>query len=267
MAENAPVFAGSIPGNYHKYLVPLVFDVYAIELAAMVAVPNDGAVLELACGTGVVTRHLRASLPGTARLMATDFNPGMLEISQDQLSAVDGIEFQVADGTDLPFEDASFDAIVCQFGIMFFPDKAQGYGEAMRVLKPGGRLYFSVWDAIEHNGLFKSTHEAAMALSSDITFMAMPFSYSDISTIKAALELAGFRGMDITVQPRESQADNVNDIVMGIVEGSPLAAELETQGLFEAGREAVAAALTTALGDGPITVPMQAIVFAATKPM
>ena len=137
----------------------------------------------------------------------------------------------------------------------------------MRVLKPGGRLYFSVWDAIEHNGLFKLTHEAAMALSSDITFMAMPFSYSDISTIKAALELARFRGMDITVQPRESQADNVNDIVMGIVEGSPLAAELETQGLFEAGREAVAAALTTALGDGPITVPMQAIVFAATKPM
>ena len=105
-----------------------MFDVYAIELAAMVAVPNDGAVLELACGTGAVTRHLRASLPGTARLMATDFNPGMLDIAQDQLSAVDGIEFQVADGTDLPFEDASFDAIVCQFGIMFFPTRRKAMG-------------------------------------------------------------------------------------------------------------------------------------------
>jgi SAM-dependent methyltransferase len=199
-------------------------------------------------------------------LVATDFNPGMLEIAQDQLSAVDGIEFQVADGTDLPFEDASFDAIVCQFGIMFFPDKAQGYAEAMRVLRPGGRLYFSVWDTLEHNIISKLTHETAMALSSDITFMAMPFSYNDISIIKASLELAGFGGMDIAVQPRESQADNVNDIVMGIVAGSPLAAEFESRGRFEEGCEAVAAALTAGFGDGPITIPMQAIVFAATKP-
>lgn len=267
MAESAPVFAGSIPDNYNQYLVPLFFDGYASDLAGKVDVPGGGAVLELACGTGAVTKHLRASLPSTTRLVATDLNPGMLETAQSALSTVEGVEFQVADGTDLPFEDASFDAVVCQFGVMFFPDKAQGFSEAARVLKPGGRLYFSVWDSLEHNSLAKLAHETAMSLSPEISFMAMPFDYSDVSTIKATLESTGFRGMEIFVQPRESRAGSPSDAVMGIVAGSPLAAELEARNLMEQGREAVESALKSAYGDGPIAAPMQAIVFVATKPI
>ena len=267
MAQSAPVFAGSIPGNYDRYLVPMLFDGYASDLAAKLDAPRDGAVLELACGTGAVTRHLRASLPGTARLVATDLNPGMLETAQVALGAVEGIEFQVADGTDLPFEDASFDAVVCQFGVMFFPDKALGFSEAARVLKPGGRLYFNVWDSLEHNDLSKLVHETAAGLSPEITFMAMPFGYCNVSAIKATLESAGFRGMEISVQPGETRAGTVNDAVMGIVAGSPLAAELEARNLLEQGSAAVESALRSAYGDGPVVAPMQAIVFVAAKPV
>lgn len=246
MTENAPVFAGSIPGNYNQYLVPLLFDGYARDLAGRLDVPSVGAVLELACGTGAVTKHLRAQLPRETRLVATDLNPGMLETAQRVLGTVEGVEFEVADGTDLPFEDASFDAVVCQFGVMFFPDKARGFSEAARVLKPGGRLSFNVWDSLEHNSFCKVVHETAISLSPELTFMATPFGYHDVSSIKTELESVGFLGMEISVQPRTSQANSVNDVVMGLVAGSPLAAELEARDLTDQGREAVESALQSA---------------------
>jgi SAM-dependent methyltransferase len=268
MTEKAPVFAGSIPGNYQRYLVPLLFDGYASDLAGQVDVPSTGAVLELACGTGAATKHLRASLPNTVRLVATDLNPGMLETAQGALAEIEGIEYQVADGNDLPFEDSTFDAVVCQFGVMFFPDKALGFSEAARVLKPGGRLHFSVWDSLEHNDVCNLIHETASRLCPEnpITFMAMPFGYNDVSEIKTTLEAAGFRGMDICVQPRESCANSSKDIVMGAVAGSPLAAELEERSLTEQGQTSIETALKSSYGDGAIAAPMQAIIFAASKP-
>ena len=267
MSENAPVFAGSIPGNYHQYLVPLIFEDYAADLAKQIKVPSGGSVLELACGTGVVTKHLRGVLPASTRLVATDLNPGMLETAQRMLSAVKGIEFQIADGTDLPFDDASFDAVVCQFGVMFFPDKSRGFSEAARVLKPGGRLHFNVWDSLEYNAYGKLVHEVMLSLSPDLTFMAMPFGYCDIRTIRAALEAAGFREIEDSIQFRDSQASSANDIVMGLVAGSPLAAELEARALTAQGREAVKSALIAKYGEGPISAPMQAVVFMAAKPL
>ncbi len=267
MVESAPLFAGSIAGNYNKYLVPLLFDGYASDLAGTLDVPVGGAVLELACGTGALTRHLRASLASSTRLLATDLNPGMLETAESELSTVEGIEFQIADGTDLPFEDGSFDAVVCQFGVMFYPDKAQGFAEAARVLKPGGRLHFNVWDSLEHNSSTKVVHDAVTALSPEITFLATPHGYNDISSIKTTLETAGFRGLEISVRPRRSRAASVNDVVVGFVAGSPLAAELESRDLVDEGREAVASALISAYGDGPFAAPMQAIVFIAAKPI
>jgi len=267
MSENVPVFAGSIPENYNQYLVPLLFDAYGADMVKKLEVPALGSVLELACGTGAVTKYLRDALVDSIRLVATDLNPGMLEIAQSSLSDSNGIEFQVADGTSLPFEETSFDSVVCQFGVMFFPDKYQGFAEAARVLKPGGRLHFSVWDSLKHNALSKLVHETATDLSPEISFMATPFSYCDISDIKATLESAGFRGMEISVQPRESEARSVDDVVMGLVAGSPLAAELENRGLMGEGRDAVESALISKYGDGPISAPMQAVVFIAEKPM
>jgi ubiquinone/menaquinone biosynthesis C-methylase UbiE len=187
--------------------------------------------------------------------------------SVHQTRGTPGIEFQVADGTDLPFEDASFDAVVCQFGVMFFPDKVRGFSEAARVLRPGGQLHFSVWDSLEHNSICKLVHEATLSISPDdpITFMALPFSYCDVSDIKETLEAAGFADIAVDVQSRKSRADSTRDVVMGMVAGSPLAAEFEERGLTDQGRIAIESALISKYGEGEISAPMQAIIFSASK--
>lgn len=267
MADSGPVFAGSIPANYNRYMVPMLFEAYARGIANRIDIPNEGRVLELACGTGAVTKQLRASLANTVHIVATDLNPGMLDVAQKALGAEAAIEFKIADGTDLPFKDASFDAVVCQFGVMFFPDKFQGFTEAARVLRPGGRLYFSVWDTIDHNGFSKLVHETAISVSPEITFMSMPFSFNDVSAIKTLLESAEFCEMDFSVQPREFRADSIDNAVSGVVDGSPLGAEFEASNLMEEGRKAMKSAFRSKYGDGPVLDTMQAIVIEAAKPI
>src|SRR6188508_2038428 len=144
------VFAGSIPKLYDTHLVPLIFEPYATDLANRLGSRPLSRVLEIAAGTGVVTRAIAARLPESVAIIATDLNQAML----DQAAAVGTqrkVEWRQADAMKLPFEDASFDAVVCQFGVMFFPDKPGAFAEARRVLKPGGLFVFNVWDAIEHN--------------------------------------------------------------------------------------------------------------------
>src|SRR6266404_4632332 len=139
MTRNATdkFFAGSIPKLYESYLVPLIFEPYAADIAGRLASRSPGRVLEIAAGTGVVTRALVSTLPDRTAIVATDLNQTML----DQ-AAVTGtrrpVEWRQADAMQLPFTDGAFDAVVCQFGVMFFPDKPKAFAEARRVLKPGG---------------------------------------------------------------------------------------------------------------------------------
>ena len=137
MVTTDKVFAGSIPELYDRYLVPLIFDPYALDLAKRIAKTEPHDVLETAAGTGVLTRAIAARLPAQARIVATDLNQPMLNHAKARQSHDDRIEWKQADALALPFEDQSFDAVACQFGAMFFPDKVQGYKEARRVLKPG----------------------------------------------------------------------------------------------------------------------------------
>jgi ubiquinone/menaquinone biosynthesis C-methylase UbiE len=159
MADQAAQFVGTIPENYDRGLGPHVFVDYAADLVRRVASGSPSKVLELAAGTGIVTRMLRDALPASAHLLATDLNPPMLEVARKKFNAGDKIVFQPADATALPFEDAAFDAIACQFGVMFFPDKDKSYREAYRVLSPGGRYLFNVWDAFEYNPFARIAHE------------------------------------------------------------------------------------------------------------
>ena len=146
------VFAGSIPELYERFLVPLIFESYALDLAATAGENQTArAVLETAAGTGVLTRAIASALPAQARMTVTDLNQPMLDHAKSRQPADSRITWRQADALALPFEDGSFDAVACQFGAMFFPDKVQGYKEARRVLKPGGHFFFSVWDTIEAN--------------------------------------------------------------------------------------------------------------------
>lgn len=150
MAASDALFAGSIPDIYDRLLVPLIFEPYASDLAKRVAEAKPQLVLETAAGTGAVTRALASSLKD-ARIVATDLNQPMLDHARSRQSGDKRIEWRQADALELPFKDQTFDAVACQFGLMFLPDKVQGYREARRVLKPSGRFFFSVWDRISEN--------------------------------------------------------------------------------------------------------------------
>src|SRR5713101_4967208 len=144
-------FSGSIPAAYDRYLGPMLFPPYAEDLAARLQLAKNGSVLELACGTGILTRALRTHLPSTVKLTATDLNEPMFRHATAKFRKNEAVQWLQADACSLPFGDRMFDAVVCQFGIMFVPDKALAAREAHRVLKPGGLFFLNEWDEIEHN--------------------------------------------------------------------------------------------------------------------
>jgi ubiquinone/menaquinone biosynthesis C-methylase UbiE len=161
MSGNSAGFVGNIPDFYDNGLGPVIFEDYAAEMAKRAAALKPSNVLETAAGTGIVTRRLRDLLPAATRLTATDLNPPMLDVARGKFRPDEPVELKPADAQDLPFPDAGFDAVVCQFGIMFYPDKDKAYREVFRVLRPGGRYLFSVWDSHRYNPFGRIGNEVA----------------------------------------------------------------------------------------------------------
>jgi len=266
MSQDESLFGDSIVENYHRHLAPLIFEDYARDLAARVPLTASSHVLETACGTGVLTKHLQHALTNDGRLVATDINPSMLQIARANSNGHPGTEFQEADATTLPFDDNTFDVVVCQFGVMFFPDKDLGYREAARVLKPGGSFVFNLWDSLEHNPFPRCIHETVLAMAPDNPpgFLAVPFCHQDLSQIKVQLQRAGFTEIQISILPRESRAPSARDVVLGLVSGSPLAVQLAERKILDAAIEAAEAELVRRFGGGEITAPMQSMAIVAT---
>ncbi len=266
MSASDVAFTGSVPELYDRCLGPMLFEPFALELAERFR-GFEGRILETAAGTGRVTRALAEAAPGAA-IVATDLNDAMIARAAEVVSAPN-VEWRQADAQALPFEDAGFDAVVCQFGVMFFPDKAAGYAEARRVLRPGGRHVFSVWDAMEANEISQAAHDALGAAFPDDPpqFLArMPFGYHDQDAIRAGLAAAGFGRVEIDTVRRETRCDSVADAVMGLCQGSPMHAEIEAShpGQMDRAVAAVTRALSERFGEGPVTGQGQALVVTAT---
>ncbi|HYP87797.1 MAG TPA: class I SAM-dependent methyltransferase [Polyangiaceae bacterium] len=265
---NDATFAGSVPALYERYLVPLLFEPYAADLASRLAGMERGRLLELASGTGAVTSVLHQALPEVT-IVATDLNEGMLALNRSRAYG-DGVSWQTADAQRLPFEDASFDAVVCQFGVMFFPDKAASYREARRVLRDGGRYVFNVWNRVEDNEVtaIASRTVAALFPSDPPRFIERtPFGYFDVPTIIADVEGAGFVRVDVQTVEKVTIADSAESFAVGLCQGTPVRGEIEARDprrLDEATR-AVAAALTARFGNGPFDNRMSAHVVTAWR--
>jgi ubiquinone/menaquinone biosynthesis C-methylase UbiE len=259
-------FAGSIPAAYDRYLGPVLFQPYAEDLAARLNVDANGSVLELACGTGILTRVLRDGLPATARLVATDLNEPMFRNAAQKFRPDEAVEWQQADASSLPFDDETFDAVVCQFGIMFVPDKALSAREARRVLKPGGVFLFNVWDSMEHNDLGRIAHETISSFfeKDPPTFYQVPFGYYDHAEIKRVLEGAGFRDVGIEVVAKRGGASRPEDAAQGLVHGNPVAVAITERNpsLLPIITNAVGGALKKQFGER-VCAPMRAIVVEA----
>jgi len=262
-------FTGSIPDMYDRLLVPMIFEPYARDLAARVQALNPQSVLEIAAGTGAVTRAMAAGLPATTRIVASDLNQPMLDHAKAKQVGDARLTWQQADAQSLPFGDHGFDVVVCQFGAMFFPDKVRAYGEARRVLKPGARYIFNVWDKISENDFADEVMKALAVYFPDDPprFMARtPHGYHEPQPIRDALAAAGFTNVSIDAVNAVSRAASPLDAAIAYCQGTPWRNEIEARDasrLEDATRHA-AAALARRFGNGAIEGRIRAFVITAT---
>lgn len=264
MAEVAR-FVGSIPELYERHMGPVLFEPYAIDLASRVPA-GSRKILEVAAGTGRVTRHLLEDLPADGELVVTDLNPPMLDVARE-LSPDSRITWLPADAESLPFtDDANFDVVVCQFGIMFVPDKRQALSEMNRVLKPGGTLLINVWDELANNPMTKVVQDLAFAEFPDDPplFMLTPFSMPDPAKLRRLIEDAGFSDVRVETVPYIGVAASADDVATGLVRGNPLWNQLVERGADAPAFQAkVAEALRREFGDNPCRSALSAHVATA----
>ena len=266
MASTDAAFSGSIPQIYDRYLAELLFNDFARDIAVRTAAFSPKRILETAAGTGLATAVIVDLLPDAA-LTVTDLNQAMLDVAGQRVTSPK-VEFQAADAQSLPFGDGDFDAVVMQFGMMFLPDRAAGYREALRVLGPGGRFIFNVWDGINKSPVAEVVHDSMAALFPDDPpgfFTRVPWGYHDTARLEQDVRAAGFTDVGIATVAATSRADSPADAAIGLCQGTPLRAEIEARGDLDQATQAATEALIRRFGEGPIEQPLSAHAVTATK--
>ena len=262
------VFAGSIPSIYNRYMVPLLFGPYAEQVAERAQAFQPQRILETAAGTGVVTEALHRALPDS-KIVATDLNEPMLAEAARRVTSPN-VAFQPADALDLPFDDESFDLVVCQFGVMFFPDKVRGNAEARRVLRPGGRYLLVIWNEVGRNLATKVVGNALTDLFPDdpaAFYERLPFRYHDVEAIRTDLTAAGFEAIAIETVELRSRAASARDVAIAMTQGTPMRSEIEVRGpdALAAATDAAERALRQFENADGFEAPMSAHIVTATK--
>jgi ubiquinone/menaquinone biosynthesis C-methylase UbiE len=268
MTATDAIFAGSIPAIYDRYMVPLIFEPYAQLVARRAAQFGPLKILETAAGTGVVTKALSRAIPD-AEIIATDLNAPMLEQAAVQFGNP-RVRFEVANAQALPFRDASFDLVVCQFGVMFFPDKVKANSEARRVLRDGGRYMLVIWDKVERNLATLAAGRAVGDLfpSDSVRFYErVPFRYHDVGDIERDLLDAGFNDIEFETVELRSRAASAHDAAIGLVQGTPVRSDIEQIDASRLGEATDAAEKALLQYEGPdgFDAPMSAHLVTAIK--
>jgi ubiquinone/menaquinone biosynthesis C-methylase UbiE len=268
MTATDTMFAGSIPAIYDRYMVPLIFQPYAELVAERARTFGATHILETAAGTGVVTEALHRALP-EAEIVATDLNPPMLAEARRRVQSAT-VRFEQADAQILPFEDGSFDLVVCQFGVMFFPDKARGNSEARRVLRDGGHYLLVIWNSVDRNLATKVAGAAVAELFPDDAaafYERVPFRYHDQAMIEHDLRVAGFTDIAFETIELRSRAATARDAAIALTQGTPMRSEIELRGHDQLPRATQAATEALRQFEGPdgFDAPMSAHIVTATK--
>ena len=268
MVDTSANFSGSVPEYYDSCLGPAWFDAFAVDLAQRLPAKPPGDVLEIACGTGLVTRRVRERLDPTVRLVATDLSGAMLDYARGKLSDSKGIEWREADAVNLPFGDCEFGAVVCAFGVMFVPDKEAAFREACRVLKEGGIFLFNVWDRIDENPHVAANAEVVEGLfpgDEEMRFR-IPYEMHDPALLQRLLAQAYFG--DVKIEKKRLRLDRVSarTIAIGQIRGTPRSLLIEKRGVpLDEVVEKVTAALARIGGANPYRGPAQAVLVEARR--
>lgn len=265
-------FVGEIPENYDTYLGPFLFSFSAQDLAKRVEgmVPR-GEILEVACGTGISTEYLRKALRADMPIVATDLSDAMLQVARRKRGNLENVSYSVADAMNLPFEDGRFSAVVCQFGIMFFPDKKKGFAEMFRVTKPGGAIAFNVWDSLANNEVVRLGQEVIEKyfVNNPPAFIKIPFSFYDVDTIITLMKGAGYTDCKSEIVPGSFDNVSADHIARGLVTGNPTITEVKNRATVDVEEliGAVAKAIEERFGKGNPKVTLQEIAFTGVRPM
>ncbi len=264
------LFAGAIPDIYDTHLVPMIFAAYAEDLVQQVAPLEPMAVLETAAGTGALTRALAPRLPERASYVVSDLNRPMLDYAAGRQPDDHRIQWRQADAMHLPFDDGLFDVVCCQFGVMFLPDKVEGFREARRTLRDGGRFIFSTWDRIEENEFADSVTGTVSRVFPDnppVFFSRTPHGYHEVDRIEEDARRAGFRHVEVITIAKESKADDARMLAFAFCQGTPLRNELEARDASRLDEitHRTADDIERRFGPAPITGRMQAHIVVATR--
>lgn len=259
-------FSGAIPQHYDSKLAPMFFEPYAEDLAGRVPA-HAQRVLETATGTGVVTGHLLARLGPDARLFVTDRQEAMLDLARAKFGNDPRAEFRVADATTLPFDDRSVEAVLCQFGVMFFADRMAGLREARRVLTHDGVFLMSTWGRLADNPIARAAHDEVGRVlpHNPPAFMELPFSMHDRDEVTDLLHQAGFTYVRADIVDCIGESESAHHAATGLLCGSPLALELQERGIPDPRTlvDGLALRLADLGGLAPMRLPMRALVFTA----
>lgn len=255
-------FSGFIPEIYDRYAVPIYFEPYAADLVGRIEPSAVKSVLEIACGTGVVTSHLRKAMMPESILVATDVSNDMLEYARKKLHR-EKIEWMIADAAQLPFEDKSFDLIVCEFGYMFVPDKPKAFREAYRVLRPGGSLLFNTWDKLELNETSRIGRQLFIEFFGELPPESLlPFSMNDHNEIRALLTAAGFIDLKIETVSKKAIANSAMDAAISAAKGGLMYNEImkRNPAALPEFLQALFKEFSASFGEAPMIAPMRAVV-------
>jgi len=262
-------FSGTIAKVYDEVQGPVYFEPYAIETAIRVAKLNPQNVLETACGTGRVTNHLHKVLSPHASLTATDISTDMMAIAKKKLSSEKNLSWLEADALQLPFADSTFDVVVCQFGIMFFPDKKKGLNEAFRVLKNGGTFLATTWSKLELNEIAAAGRNILKEFfdNDPPRTMNVAFSMHNKTEIKDLFSESGFTNVQIEMVVKTSVSESAEELASALIEGSTIREFIiqKDASALPMLKQKTESAIIANCGNHPVKGKMEAIYIAAQK--